>query len=104
MKVPVPALPEQQVGRRAVLDDSPPIHNEHALGDLDIQDGEFIPPHLRKEGVDRGEVEIVLREYGLDSVAGVRLAVLETDGSISIVPASSRVVPTRRRVRQLRKR
>jgi uncharacterized membrane protein YcaP (DUF421 family) len=69
-----------------------------------VEDGEFIEAHLHKEGLDRGEVEMAIREHGLDSVTAVKLAVLETDGSISIVPLTSRVVRTHRNVRQLKKR
>lgn len=69
-----------------------------------VQDGQFIDPHLKRERLDRDEVEMVIREHGIDSVAAVKLAVLETDGSISIVPMSSPVVRTRKHVRQLRKR
>jgi uncharacterized membrane protein YcaP (DUF421 family) len=69
-----------------------------------VEDGEFIPPHLRKEGLDRDDVEMVIREHGIDSVSGVSLAVLETDGSISIVPRTSRVVRTAKHVRQLKRR
>ena len=65
--------------------------------------GSFIEPHLRKEGLDREEVEMAIREHGLDSATGVRLAVLETDGSISIVPGTSRVVRSRKHVRQLKR-
>ena len=68
-----------------------------------VEDGEFIDTHLRKEGLDRGEVEMAIREHGLDSVTAVKLAVLETDGSISIVPLTSRVVRTHKHVRQLKK-
>jgi uncharacterized membrane protein YcaP (DUF421 family) len=69
-----------------------------------VEDGEFVPPHLRKEGLDREEVEMVIREHGMDSVSAAKLAVLETDGAISIVPKTSRVVRTRKHVRQLRRR
>jgi uncharacterized membrane protein YcaP (DUF421 family) len=69
-----------------------------------VEDGELIFPHLRKEGLDRHEVEMVLREHGIDSISAVRLAVLETDGSISIVPRTSPMVRTRKHVRQLRRR
>jgi uncharacterized membrane protein YcaP (DUF421 family) len=69
-----------------------------------VEEGEFIQPHLRKEGLDRGEVEMAIREHGLDSVSAVKLAVLETDGSISIVPMTSRVVRTHKHIRQLKKR
>jgi uncharacterized membrane protein YcaP (DUF421 family) len=69
-----------------------------------VEDGEFIDSHLHKEGLDRDEVEMAIREHGLDSVSAVKLAVLETDGSISIVPLTSHVVRTHRNVRQLKKR
>jgi uncharacterized membrane protein YcaP (DUF421 family) len=69
-----------------------------------VEDGEFIQPHLHKEGLDSTEVEMAIREHGLDSVAEVKLAVLETDGAISIVPMTSPVMRGRRHVRQLRKK
>jgi len=68
-----------------------------------VEDGEFIPPHLRKEGLERSEVEMAMREHGIASVRDVKLAVLETDGSISIVPRDSPVVRTRKHIRQFRK-
>jgi len=68
-----------------------------------VQDGEFVAPHLRKEGVERAELEMAMREHGVESVQDVRLAVLETDGSISIVPKDSRVLRTRKRIRQFRR-
>lgn len=67
-----------------------------------IENGQFITPHLDKEGLDRAEVEMAIREHGVASLNEVQLAVLETDGSISIVPTDSKVVRTRRRVRQVR--
>ena len=69
-----------------------------------IEDGEFIPAHLRKEGLERDDVEMIMREHGLESVSEVKLAVLETDGAISIVPQTSKVVRTRKHVRQLKRR
>lgn len=44
-----------------------------------------------------------IREHGLDSVRAVQLAVLETDGAISIVPTSSHVMRGRRHIRQPKK-
>jgi uncharacterized membrane protein YcaP (DUF421 family) len=67
-----------------------------------LQEGQFLDPALRKEGLERQQVEMAMREHGIDSPAQVRLAVLETDGSISIVPADSPMVRTRKHVRQLR--
>jgi uncharacterized membrane protein YcaP (DUF421 family) len=69
-----------------------------------VEDGQLIEPSLRREGLERQEVEMVVREHGVDSLADVKMAVLETDGSISIVPMASPVVRTRKHVRQLRKR
>jgi uncharacterized membrane protein YcaP (DUF421 family) len=69
-----------------------------------VEDGELIEPHLRREGLERAELEMVVREHGVDSLADVKLAVLETDGSISIVPMASRVVRTRKHVRQIKRR
>jgi uncharacterized membrane protein YcaP (DUF421 family) len=69
-----------------------------------IEDGELIDPHLRREGLERQELEMAVREHGVDSLSQVKLAVLETDGSISIVPEGSRIVRTRKHIRQLRRR
>jgi uncharacterized membrane protein YcaP (DUF421 family) len=67
-----------------------------------VQDGQFLEPRLRKEGLERAQIEMAMREHGIESVKDVRLAVLETDGSISIVPATAKVVRTRKHVRQIR--
>jgi len=68
------------------------------------QDGHWITDALRREGVDAEEAEMALREHGVESIEQVKLAVLELDGSISIVPLDSRTIRTRRRVRMLRQR
>ena len=69
-----------------------------------IKDGRFIDPHLRRERIDRDDVEMAMREHGVESVKDVQLGVLETDGSISIVPSSSQVIRAHKHVRQFRKR
>ena len=48
--------------------------------------GEVIPEHLRREGVDDEILKAALREHGIADISGVEMAVLETDGSISVVP------------------
>jgi uncharacterized membrane protein YcaP (DUF421 family) len=68
-----------------------------------VEGGELVEPNLRREGLEREQLEMVMREHGVDSIASVKLAVLETDGSISIVPKTSHVVRTRKHVRQLRR-
>jgi len=67
-----------------------------------VQDGQILDAALRKEGLERRQVETAMREHGIDSIKRVRLAVLETDGSISIVPEESRMIRTRKHVRQIR--
>ena len=68
-----------------------------------INDGKFISEHLRREGLDENEVAMAIREHGVADVKEVRMAVLETDGSISIVPTDAKAMRTRRHVRFVRK-
>ncbi len=68
-----------------------------------INDGRFIPEHLRREGLDEDEVLMAIREHGVADLKDVRMAVLETDGSISIVPADAKAMRTRRHVRFVRR-
>ena len=69
-----------------------------------VEDGHFIEPHLRRERLDAEDIEMVIREHGVEAISDVKLAVFETDGSISIVPASANVVRTRKHVRQIKRR
>lgn len=52
-------------------------------------DGHFVEKNLSQEDVTTDDVLREVREFGLQSVEDVRLAVLEIDGSISIVPRES---------------
>jgi uncharacterized membrane protein YcaP (DUF421 family) len=45
---------------------------------------------------------MAMREHGVADINEVQLAVLETDGAISIVPKDARVIRTRKHVRQIR--
>ena len=67
-----------------------------------ISNGEFVEEHLRREGLDKDEVLMAIREHGVAEVKDVRMAVLETDGSISIVPTDVKALRTRRHVRFVR--
>jgi uncharacterized membrane protein YcaP (DUF421 family) len=62
-----------------------------------------VPEHLRKEGLDDDDVLMAIREHGVADVKDVRTAVLEVDGSISIVPADAQATRTRRHVRFMKK-
>jgi uncharacterized membrane protein YcaP (DUF421 family) len=67
-----------------------------------VQDGKYLDPALRKEGLERAQVEMAMREHGINDAGAVKLAVLEIDGSISIVPRDATVIRTRKRVRQIK--
>lgn len=53
---------------------------------LVIRDGRLLDKAIREEGLDVEEVRAAVRAQGLARVDEVRLAVLETDGSISVIP------------------
>ena len=64
--------------------------------------GEVIPAHLRREGVDQETLEAALREHGVADLADVEMAVLEIDGSISVVPVGASTKRVKRPVKYLR--
>jgi len=64
--------------------------------------GKLIEDHIRKAGLDNDMVIQAIREHGFANPSDVRMAVLEIDGTISIVPAGTATVRTRHRVRALR--
>jgi uncharacterized membrane protein YcaP (DUF421 family) len=53
-----------------------------------VRDGRLLDRALREEGVEADQVRAAIRGHGLERVEDVRLAVLETDGSISVIPMS----------------
>ena len=50
-----------------------------------IYNGKVIERHLRQATISHEELEAVVREHGVRSISEVNLAVLETDGNISIL-------------------
>lgn len=68
-----------------------------------VRDGHFVEGAMGREEIQRDDVDVALREHGIGSVADVALAVLETDGSISIVPRSTTIHRSPRRARQMKK-
>jgi uncharacterized membrane protein YcaP (DUF421 family) len=53
-----------------------------------VRDGRLLTRALREEKVEAEEVRTAVRAQGLARIEDVRLAVLETDGSISVIPKS----------------
>jgi len=69
-----------------------------------VQDGEISKPALEKEGLSDTDVEMAIREHGIDKLSDVKQAVLENDGSISVVTqGSGERFRRRRRVRFLKR-
>lgn len=68
------------------------------------RDGAWLPDALEHEELDDDDLSAALREHGLDDVSEVRLAVLEHDGSISVVPKDGPHVQMHARVRRYRSR
>lgn len=66
--------------------------------------GAWLPEALEAEDLDQDDLGAALREHGLDSVKQVKLAVLEQDGSLSIVPTDGQDVRIRARRRRYRRR
>jgi uncharacterized membrane protein YcaP (DUF421 family) len=64
--------------------------------------GEVIPEHLRREGLDPETLETALREHGVSEVGEVEMAVLEIDGSISVVPVGATTTRTKKPLKFLR--
>jgi uncharacterized membrane protein YcaP (DUF421 family) len=68
-----------------------------------VSHGEFIEPNLRREEIDPDLVMMAIREHGVGNLKEVEMAVLETDGSISVVPVDSTIVRTRKHSRFVRR-
>jgi uncharacterized membrane protein YcaP (DUF421 family) len=55
-----------------------------------VSHGEYLDAAMRAQRVTREEISAALREQGLNELEAVAGVVLETDGTLSVVPASSR--------------
>lgn len=64
-----------------------------------VNDGHMISVNLRRERIDPDDVLMAMREHGVTDLGKVKQAVLETDGTISIVGSDAPTTRTRRRVR-----
>jgi uncharacterized membrane protein YcaP (DUF421 family) len=51
-----------------------------------VHNGRILADRLRRERVTREDIDAALRAYGLSGVGEVRTAVLEVDGSITVIP------------------
>lgn len=67
------------------------------------RDGAWLTDVLQREGLDLTDCEAALREHGIDDVGQVKLATLEEDGTISIVPIDGGDAGAARRRRRSRR-
>ena len=85
------------VGR---LDNIPRLHQLFTPApSVIVRDGKYLMSVMRREGVDTDDVEMAIREHGVKDLKEVQLGVLESDGTISIVPTGSAMHRTKHRVR-----
>jgi uncharacterized membrane protein YcaP (DUF421 family) len=70
-----------------------------------LRDGKPLPEALDKERIDVEELEMAARQHGIADLKDVIAAVLEEDGSISIIPKEGTTIRrSARRFRQFRNR
>ena len=69
-----------------------------------VHDGEILVPHCKREQVTVADIEMAMREHGLDDLHSVKSAVLESDGSISIISAGAPTLTSRHKVKRIRHR
>ena len=80
------------------LDRIPRFHNLFgAQPAVIVRDGKYLTDVMKREGVSQAEVEMSMREHGVDDIKDIQLGVLEPDGSISVVPLGN-ATRTKRRV------
>lgn len=65
--------------------------------------GQVLEPNLRREGLDVELLKTALREHGVTDIRDVEMAVLEVDGSISVIPTGGTTHRIRHPARFLRR-
>lgn len=69
-----------------------------------VSGGKAMQENLKKEEIDAGELDAAIREHGVKNINEVDLAVLEIDGTISVVPLNKPMIKPRRHLRGVRNR
>jgi uncharacterized membrane protein YcaP (DUF421 family) len=88
----------------ARLDQIPAVHRLFTPAPaVIIRDGGYVADEMKRQGVTEDEIEMAIREHGLTGAKDVKLAELEADGTISVVPKDSVVHTPKHRVRFLKR-
>lgn len=69
-----------------------------------VHNGHFVEENLKRVGLLESEVSAAIRERGFDGINDARFVVLESDGSINVVPTGAPVHRTRETVRKTPRR
>ena len=64
--------------------------------------GKVVSEHMRREGIDPESLLAALREHGVSEISKVDMAVLEIDGSISVVPSGGITTRVKKPMKYLR--
>lgn len=67
-----------------------------------LNDGVPIKSAMEREGVSLEQLQAAMREHGIEKFEDAHMAILEVDGTISVVPKESGVFRSRRHYRALR--
>lgn len=67
-----------------------------------VSGGQVLTKGMAREGVDVSDLEQAAREHGLAGLEDIEAAVLEVDGTVSIIPATEAKVTTKRKLRRRR--
>ena len=82
-----------------------PKLEKHVIGSPSIlvNEGEFVKDHMKREHITEEQVMAAMRSHAICELEEVAMAVLEVDGTISIVPRESEQHRTKKRVSHFRK-
>jgi uncharacterized membrane protein YcaP (DUF421 family) len=65
-----------------------------------IHNGHLVEEQLRRQRISLDELQETLDEHGIEHISQVKLAILEMDGSLSIIPAEADSSRTSRKLRR----
>jgi uncharacterized membrane protein YcaP (DUF421 family) len=62
-----------------------------------MHEGNVLDGNLRREGLDEDDLLEAVREHGFDKLSDIGEAMLELDGTISIIPTKTPVLRSKNR-------